>query len=432
MVLLNKIYNETVKYILKCKEKDDISNSIWKQFYKDGRKYDKKHKISIKILILNAPCNGFGDLIFAIKLSDYLKKWYDSEVTIATTLESGLLSLGADSNYVVGLESVSKNNQCRRFAKMKFNKIIQQQDLILVAPMQIDYYPSFTDVKKLIPYASYFNTFYFSEYNDHMDKKFTFNTGIGNKRDGIFLTKTENNKDKPLGLKNPYSVIYVAESINNVKACIISFIEMVAKKYYNKYKNLDIIVPSWFSTHISLHKKIVKTIKNYYQTINIITKDSIEKIDTYIFLKKENNTLNFRCDILPVPNKIMINLMKKSIPDILLTGDQSITDAISCCKKKNIFYQIAPWKTDLAKNLAKELPNSYLNSTRTSCGSLKAINYNSNYEKFSKKWDFRKRSKSKMDAIVLSIIAIKTSQKFGNLILLSRNSTLKVFKNKIK
>ena len=49
----------------------------------------------------------------------------------------------------------------------------------------------------------------------------------------------------------------------------------------------------------------------------------------------------FRGDILPVKRDLFISLVKYSIEDILLTGDQSITDAISyCTSQKNIWYQV--------------------------------------------------------------------------------------------
>ena len=92
--------------------------------------------------------------------------------------------------------------------------------------------------------------------------------------------------------------------------------------------------------------------------------------------------------------------MDHSVKDILLTGDQSITDALSCCGSKNIFYQIAPWKITFGHELAKYLPNKYLKSVKTSCGTIKAIRYNSDYRNFIKKWDFKVLAKPKLDAII--------------------------------
>jgi len=97
----------------------------------------------------------------------------------------------------------------------------------------------------------------------------------------------------------------------------------------------------------------------------------------------------------------MLSLIKYSIDDILLTGDQSITDVISCCWKDKIpFYQIVPWKKDFSKELSKHLPQKYIKYVKSSCGSIKAINYNPNFEKFVKTWDFRKLAKPKLDAII--------------------------------
>jgi len=129
-----------------------------------------------KILILNAPCNGFGDLIFAAKLSKYLQKKYKAKVRIATTLHEGLKNIGFPKSEIVELKA-KKIKQCRRFSGLKMEKI-PQQDLIFVAPLQADFSADFRDVKKIIPYSNRENTFFFSEYNDSLNKGLDFNTGI--------------------------------------------------------------------------------------------------------------------------------------------------------------------------------------------------------------------------------------------------------------
>ena len=401
----SRLHEETVHNIMSSRSFNQIDDALWQPYYDTGAKCSRTCGKGMKILILNAPCNGFGDLIFALKLSNYLKQWYGASVTLATTFEKGLLNLGADPKYVVGLVGGTRT-QCRRFARLKLNRKIPKQDLIFVAPIQIDFGPDLKDVKKIVPYASIWNTFSFSEYNDSIDKNFTFNTGVGNDRDGVLLTKPSNTRGKPKGLRNPYTVVYVAASLDGLTACIMSFVEMVSKKYHNKYKKFDIVIPPWFVKE-NMDRQIQLKVSKYYPNILIVQKDKkpivISEGDSW------ENTLTFRCDILPVPNKMMMKLMSNSVDDILLTGDQSITDALSCCSHKNIFYQIAPWKSDLAKNLAKDMPNANLKKVSTSCGSLRAISYKSNYSKFVKKWDFRNRARGKLDAIVLSINAMKKS-----------------------
>ena len=424
----SRLYEEAIDNIMATRKIEKLDNALWEPYHNAKAKCSKACARGIKILLLNAPCNGFGDLIFALKLSKYLVEWYGAQVTLATTFEKGLLSLGADPKYVVGLVG-GKRSQCRRFALLKLNKSIPEQDLIFIAPIQIDFSPSISDVKKIIPYANRWNTFSFSEYNDSINKNFTFNTGVGGDRDGVLLTKPTKNRGKPKGLKNPYAIIYVAGSLSGVDKCIVSFVEMIAKKYYKKHRKLDVVIPPWFVKE-NVDKQLRSKVAKYYPNISIVQKDKppIEISEGY----DDDNTLTFRCDILPVPNNLMMQLMSNSIDDILLTGDQSITDALSCCSKKNIFYQIAPWKSDLGKNLAKELPNIYLKKVSTSCGTLKAISYKSNYAKFVKKWDFRYRARGKLDAIVLSALAIKNDDDIAKLTnLIASAKTLPGIKRKV-
>ena len=134
--------------------------------------------------------------------------------------------------------------------------------------------------------------------------------------------------------------------------------------------------------------------------------------------------LTIRGDILPVPNKEMLSLIKYSVKDILLTGDQSITDALSCCSSKNIFYQIAPWKENFANNLASKLPNRNLKRKKTACGDIDVIKYNSNYKNFLKKYDFRLNARPKLNGIIHAALERKhnkTLQRFEKDVLKSRN-----------
>ena len=86
--------------------------------------------------------------------------------------------------------------------------------------------------------------------------------------------------------------------------------------------------------------------KKYYQNLQIIYPD-----DEVIRFEddKDKSILTLRGDILPQKRDTFISLMKDSVNDILVTGDQSLTDIISCCKYKTVWYQIAPWKARLAK-----------------------------------------------------------------------------------
>jgi len=357
---MEKLYKE----LLEIKSKKDAFNLL-KDYYNDiGKKVPKTRKFSI--LLLNAPCNGFGDVVFCMKLYNYLVKWYPSAIVkIATPKVDNFLSLGQDPKNLYLLNG-GKNDQCRRFSSLKFQNLERETieipffDLIFVAPIQIDFKPSIADVAKIIPYANNINTISFSEYNDNVDKDFDFNTGVGDDRDGLLFTFPEKIGSKLPNLKNPYSVIYIHDLKNSHK-CFLSFIQLICHKYGNKHKKMDVVLPIWITDLILNNKnfksKLLKIVTEY-KNVKITTKSEtiIVKEDT-----TDNSTITFRADILPLQNKDMLRLYKYSVSDILVTGDQSITDVLSCCWKTKIpHYQIVSWKSDFANNLAKYLPDKYI------------------------------------------------------------------------
>ena len=96
------------------------------------------------------------------------------------------------------------------------------------------------------------------------------------------------------------------------------------------------------------------------------------------------------------------------MPDVLLTGDQSITDGIAYSNlNKIIWYQVCPWKQELANALAKEIDNKYLDNFRTSCGTLKGLHIHPDNKQLIRKYDFRKNGKKRMDGILKFISLLK-------------------------
>ena len=148
------------------------------------------------------------------------------------------------------------------------------------------------------------------------------------------------------------------------------------------------------------------------------------------------NTLNFlkHQPIIPKPEKVtdadiedkddlwILASALKGQADILVTGDQSITDVISCCRNhKQIWYQIAPWKKDFATNMFKELPNKYYKTFKTSCGTLSSVKLTIDWASFIKDYDFSTRGKTRMDAILLSHKnSNKITEEISNIIETSR------------
>jgi len=372
---------------------------------------------SLSILILCNPCNGFGDIIFAFKLKKYLTQWYPfADIKIASTMISNFLTIGEDPNSLIQLVSISKELQCRRFGNlaMTSDKDIQEFDLIFVAPIPADFDVSYQDIKKLIPYSNQFNTYFFSEYNDVSYKDIDFHTGIGRGKYGLMFTKipshilNDKNFLKEKGLKKgKYAVCYIANTIVNMRSCYQSFFEMICKKYMDK--TFSIVIPPSLISDLEESQSSLKKYYKYFSTIILVKKDGETAYED--LSPKNNNVLYIRADVLPVKNAEMLTLMYNSVNDILLTGDQSITDGLSCCPKKNIWYQIAPWKEAFGKQLSIHMPQKYYKKKKTSCGTIQGIGLKSDYREFVKKYDFRKLAKPKLNKIINMALQEKKEKK---------------------
>ena len=348
----------------------------------------------LRILILNTPCHGFGDIVFAMKLADYLREWYGAKVTIASTEPKKFATLGVKG--VVALSGGSVN--CRRLRLLSLPKNTPEADLIFVAPMAADYDIRFSDVKTLVPYADVYNTYFFSEYNDDLEKGFDFPTGVGPEYLGLMLTDMK--KPEKRVVSGKYYLAYITDNDDYAYDCMESFIGMVLAK--NKSGSVTFVVPQWVTSEIEEFEEFLLKKGSRFGKIVIKTKKGRVELKS-----GTGSVLTLDSSPLPLNYRDMNSLIAHSEKDILLTGDQSITDALSCCPRKNIFYQRVGWKEDFADELAKEMPNRFLRSEKTCCGSLRAIDWNSNYTKFLKRWDFRKNARGMMDAVVSMAYARK-------------------------
>lgn len=410
---------------------EDVYSIPWRMF--DGSSLNGGCE-DLKVLVLVVPCNGFGDIVFGIKFSNYLRQWYNCDLTIGTTKPESFVTLGEDAKNLITLKKANSKvrGDCRRFRNLEIQsrKKTPEFDLIFVAPLQEGYDVNRSDVRALFPYSTRLNTFFLSEYNDSTFKNFDFDTGVGSGRMGLLLTDIKKLKKLPQ-MKCKYVVTYLAETIVNAVPCFFNFLQMIAQKYSSKYSHFDIVAPPWVGEKLltrNYQNKVMRLIAPYYPIVRIINKDK-SVVTMNLKVKKHEvvqtgKTLTIRCDVLPLANMDMLRLMRYSERDILLTGDQSITDFFSLNKSANIFYQIAGWKENLAKNLEKEMPQHYFKRKRTSCGTVKAIHLKSNFKKFVKKWDFRKLARGKMDAIFLAALERQDNpvvQDFEETVLQSRS-----------
>lgn len=391
---IRKIIKETNKY-------EDLYN-LPLTLYKSSNLL-AEHSKDLSIGIFNVPCGGFGDVILTKTFNDYLVNWYpNAKVRICTTGPQKYRSIGITDN-LIKLERIDGSTyddaECSGFDKLKF-KQVPRFDIMFVVPI-INYSFNYNKFKKLVPYSTYFNTFTMSEYNGEFPP-YTLPIGVGGDNLGILFNDFKA-KQQTL-IKKPYALVYIQPSPAwgvHARYCFLSYLEMICNKYSKKHPVFQIIIPEWVHEDInydnSFYLRVKKVVEKYFKNLSIVYPDQ----ELSLFEDKSSKTrLTLRGDILPQKREIFISLMKDSVNDILVTGDQSLTDIISCCKYKIVWYQIAPWKQGLAKKLSEQLPNKYFSTYKTSCGTIDSISLNINWKMFMSKYDFRKKGKKKINTII--------------------------------
>ena len=427
--------NSIISLSKKAKVFEDLYNIPWK-LMKDTS-LEKKHYHKLSVGLFNIPCGGFGDIIVCKTLYDYLQKWYPGlHVTICSSAPEKYSDLGIKDKILrLSLKDVKGTSpiECA-----DFNYLIMNQkktfDIMIIVPI-INKTFEIKKFQKLIPYANVFNTFTMSEYNGEFSP-YTLPIGVGKGQLGILLN------DFPIKqqtlISKPYSLVYIQPSPSwgvHARYCFYSYLEMICKKYSGRYSRFQMIIPEWISNDLNenntFYYKVRKIILSSYENIDIIYSETEKES---LVEGKGTSRFTFRADILPQKRDIFISLMKDSIPDILVTGDQSITDVISCCKGfKKIWYQIAPWKQGLAYHLSKELPNDSYESFKTSCGTLRTIKQTPEWSRFIKENDFRIYGRKRIDQLLLSSILLKKNKSvFGELLdIIERSRYLETAQKKI-
>jgi hypothetical protein len=414
----------------------------------------KRDTRDIKIALICNSCYGSGDLVFALKIYNYIKEWYNIESIMLASQPAYFLKNGVKLENVFGIKvpGVKGHYECADTKYMKIYKVSEsgkflrqttiryQFDLMAFCPfIATDFAPKHSTIKKFFPYANRFNSLLFSTYNSTNPELFDFPTGIGKKYLGVLLTESEKNIPRNTKLlPYPYVMVHISY-FNSVDTtgCYASFVKMICKKYHETNPRIDIVTPTVVLDDMPKLNKLVKYIKkmDYYDEVEIITKKGEEKV-----WDSNERVLRIRCEILPLPYKEYTALFNYCLPDVLLTGNQSVTDIISCCRNYNVYYQIMPWEYSFATNLNNTLqpPDNYLRKWKTACGYEKMdLKMKSNLQRVQEKYDFRVLGKEKLDRIISNIKGITQNPdmvKFVKIVSSSKSkqSVLQKFKKHLK
>lgn len=419
----------------------DIYDVPWKMMMERGTQVSSRLSGKLRIALVCHPCYGYGDIIFALKMYHFMKQWYGIDCTMLTTKPLPFIKNGLKNIYCLKRPGSRKYVECENLKFMKLYNINRKGepttkahlkhkfDLIMVTPwIGTDYEPNKAIVQNFIPYANKFNTILFSEYNAPDPHKYDFPTGIGKGLNGLLITRFK--FSKTVKLHHPYLMVHLTRDYRvDVGRCFSNFIKLMCKKYHKRHSKLDVVIPQ----HVLEDKETLDRLFNYIRKRGYY-KNVIIKTDKGDKTKTPKSTLTLRADITPLPYDKYTGLFKNCLPDVLITGDQSVTDIISCCKDYNIYYQIMPWKTNFAKNLAQALGQDFIRKVSTSCGLEKfSSKMRTNIRNVAKRHDFSKLGKPKLDAMLAFALQFKRDQnlqRFVEIVLGSRKRSSVVSKLK--
>ena len=453
---------EFKEYILKSKNFDEIYDIRWKLHL--GDKIERKHYNNLKIGLVNVPCGGYGDVIKCIKIFTYLKKWYPgANVQILSASKEKFRNLGIKEPIIdIKHKKYKDDHECTKFKYLKLSNN-KKFDFYLIIPVISDPF-EINDFKAMVPHATEWNTYTMSEYNDTDTSPVDFPIGVGKNHLGLFFDKSILEKQNII--KNPYAVVYIQSSGDGLlhsRYCFLSFVEMViSKTKYKSFKTFEVVIPYWIVEDINKYypfkKKCLEIFKKYYNEIHLVTKDesiklynsksinskridskriNSKRINSNKTSKKQSNKtykkIILRGDILPQSREKFIGFIQGSIKDILLTGDESLVDTLNCCKGKTIWYQIAPWKKNLAENLYLETGNKNYKTYKTSCGNMKGYKFKNDIDKLIKENDFRIKGKARFDSALICFHENNNNKEIKKLIeIIEHSRYLDTLKKKIK
>ena len=422
---------DILKQLKTVKSYKQMYDVPWRTMMANKERVSSKLGGKLRVVLICHPCYGYGDIIFALKMYHFMRQWYGLDCTMITTKPLPFIKNGLKNIYCLKTPGSKAYVECENLKTMKIYNIDHkgdpttrahlkyQFDLIMVTPwIGTDYEPNKNIVKNFLPYANPFNTLLFSEYNAPDPKKYDFPTGIGKDLFGLLVTRFK--FAKTVKINHPYLMVHLTRDDRvDVGKCFSNFIKLMCKKYHKRHDKLDVIIPP----HVLEDKHTLERLfayiksKGYYKNVLIKTKDSKQT-------KTEPSTLTLRSDVTPLPYDKYTGLFKNCLPDVLITGDQSVTDIISCCKNYNIYYQIMPWKTSFAKNLAQALGQDFIRKASTSCGLEKfSSKQRSNIANVAKRHNFTKLGKPKLDAILAFVLRLrkdKDLKRFTEIVMGSR------------
>jgi hypothetical protein len=417
--------HEIIKRLEKTKDYSQVYK-IPRDIFLGKTDFDPK---GLRVGFVVNTCFGFGDVIFTFKLLTYFKRWYGINPIVFTTTPDSFSTLIPNNQIKrLAVPGMSLDETCDYPILGKLGRVVaydfdthrkrykpkHKLDAIFVTPWVGDNHTvNHNALKNIFPESNKFNTFIFSAYNrvkrGDPFSKFDFELGLGDHKLGLLYYPESKCGERPKNIKNPYIISYIGD-IPEVDAlgCFVKFVKKVVFKYSDIYDRLEILIPKSIITDIRFDR-LSRYIEKMYSYDVLVCKSSDDTRKIYQRKKDQDRYLLFRADLGSVPYLEYLDYICNALPDILVTGNQSVSDILRCCPDFNIHYQTMPWEKNFAKELAIVSGVSDLGIPSKSC----AHNGNTRLSGTAEKSDLEKKGKKHIDAVLSSVYHIKTDPLFG-------------------
>ena len=380
--LVEKDYGERLSDVVRQWKVDQLQNKALHEYKK------------FSILLVVTPQGGFGDVVFMKKFALVLKTWFPEATLSLMTNDPRCEEQFDGENVYQCVSSADEGAPIDNLSLKNNEQLVPAHDITFLLPhVSIqDFnnwaYPMDMLLSKLVAGVTPLNTFYVGEYNE---EGVDICPGFGPDALGILLNDQGVQCELPhtLNLHNSkFVVAYVTPDIGRgqsknkilMEKMFQHFVRTARAKSSASDFRLTVIVPE--------------------EIMDYLTSDGLFGDDVAVeFIRKNDNnireqtsdkkfTICFRGDILPVPHPVMMQLFRESDGAVLVTGDQSLTDAISYCSESiSIWYQWTSWKKKMFKLVVKDA-----NTKEQGAGEIKQFNKND--------LDFRIKGKAVIGAAV--------------------------------
>lgn len=326
-----------------------------------------------RILILNAPCNGFGDVLFAYKLKETLERGGMEAVVVTTYAAQAAKSLALEVQAFDGfgpLQDASRRKRsCRRFAKLQLPENILQTcrnvgpfDVAIQAPIMYDHDVNWEDFSTFMRLNGQRlrteggliaeRMLVFSEYDHPQNSRSIVVPGLSKGAIGLLPPSRLIHLAKPLSRNmppSPFTIMYLGGGIRTKRS-----IDQV-RFFLNDY------LPGWIRAQAAPIVTVLTDIPAkdpFWKEVTIGERVSIQHEDS-------NGKPYF-----PLPYFEMLGLWNQCTAPIMCSGDHTLTDAWYCTAGRlPLVYQVADWKQDFGRALAdhtngKMIPDVAKNSNR--------------------------------------------------------------------